>query len=341
MSLLAGSCPSQEDNLGPILLHYEGDVPGAAVLVVQDGKTVLSRTIGLANVQSGEPVTETTNFRLASVTKQFTAAAILILAENGLLSLDESIVDVFPDFPPYGASISVRHLLSHTSGLIDYEDLIPDTATVQVLDQDVLRMMMGQESTYFTPGSAYRYSNGGYAVLAMIVEARSGQSFIDYLEKEVFEPAGMTSTLAFRQGVNSVTNRALGYTVEDDSITLSDQSVTSAVLGDGGIYSSIRDMKAWDDALYTDRVLSAESRDAAMTPATAAEDVSTGYGFGWRIDEYRGRRRVHHTGSTSGFRNVIVRFPDDRFSVIVLTNRRGPSVSSLGDQLTDLYLFND
>jgi CubicO group peptidase (beta-lactamase class C family) len=342
LAILLGGCSSQEDDdPGSLLLDYEGEVPGAAVLVVKDGKVLLSRGVGLANMQTGARVTVQTNFRLASVTKQFTATAILCLVEDRKLTLEENLVDIFLGFPEYGRDITVRHLLTHTSGLIDYENLITESETTQVLDSDVLEMMKAQTSTYFAPGTEYRYSNGAYAVLAMIVEKRSGLSFPEYLHDNIFEPAGMDNTIAFLNGVNVVQNRARGYTVDGTDITDSDQSVTSAVLGDGGIYSSIDDMLAWDSALYSDRVLSAEMRELAVTPATLDDGSTTAYGFGWRIDEYWGRRRVHHTGSTSGFRTVIRRFPDDRFTVVVLTNRREPSVGGLADSLTDLYLFDE
>ncbi len=340
MAILVAACSShEEEDLGSLLLHYEGEVPGAAVLVVSKGKVVLSRTVGLANVEDNVPVTEETNFRLASVTKQFTAAAILRLIESGKLNLSDSLVDIFRDFPPYGADITVHHLLTHTSGLLDYEALIPDTATIQVLDADVLAMMKRQSSTYFPPGTEYRYSNGAYAVLAMIVEERSGRSFPEYLRSEIFAPAGMDHTVAFLESENVVSNRAKGYTIDGTRVIPSDQSLTSAVLGDGGVYSSVADMKAWDDALTANRVMSAEMFDLATTPTTLRDGTTVGYGFGWRIDEYWGRRRIHHTGSTSGFRTVIKRFPDDRFTVVILTNRRDPSVSDLADKLVDLYLL--
>ncbi len=342
MSVLVAGCSSQEeDDLGPLLLHYEGDVPGAAVLVVRGGKVLLSRAVGLADVEAKQPVTQHTNFRLASVSKQFTAAAILKLAESGELDLTNSLTDVFADFPGYGSGITIRHLLTHTSGLISYESLIPDTATLQVHDADVLEMMKSQSTTYFEPGTQYRYSNTGYAVLAMIIEERTGKTFSEYLRDEIFVPTGMTSTVAFRAGENTVGNRAMGYTVEGPRIVPSDQSLTSAVLGDGGVYSSIVDMKAWDDALNTHLVLSEELLELATTPTTLVDGTQVGYGFGWRIDEYWGRRRIHHTGSTSGFRTVIKRFPDDSFTVVVLTNRRDPSVSDLADKLVDLYLLTD
>ncbi|HHM23933.1 MAG TPA: class A beta-lactamase-related serine hydrolase [Bacteroidetes bacterium] len=320
---------------------YTGDVPGASVLIIHDGVHEFVGSYGLADLEKKTPVTAMTNFRLASVTKQFTAMCILQLMEQGKLSLDMTLKDIFPEFPEYGRSITVWNLLTHTSGLIDYEDLIPDTATVQVLDRDVLQMMMQQDSTYFPPGTQFRYSNTGYAVLAMVVEKVSGQSFPDYLEQHIFKPLHMNNTVAYVKGVNEVPYRAYGYAWEDGRFVFKDQSLTSAVLGDGGIYSSVHDLYFWDQALYTDKLVSKSTLQMAFTPAVLASGDTTNYGFGWRIDHYRGHLRYHHTGSTCGFRNVIQRYPDDRFTVIILTNRAEPNVAPLAEKLTDIFLFGD
>jgi len=261
--------------------------------------------------------------------------SVMILHERGKLDYSTTLCQIFPHFPAYGRQITVRHLLQHTSGLIDYEDLIPDSATHQVLDRDVLRMMMTQDSTYFQPGSAFRYSNSGYAVLAQIVEKISGQSFAMFLKANIFVPLGMNGTVAFEEGISTVSNRAFGYSVEKDSVAFSDQSLTSAVLGDGGIYTSIVDLFKWDQALYTERLVSAETLKEAFTPAL------DNYGFGWWIDEYKGHRHIRHYGSTCGFRTAILRFPQETFTVIVLTNRREPDVTSLAEKLTDIFLLAD
>ena len=150
--------------------------PGASVMVIQSGKVLLAKGYGLANLEERIPCGINTNFRLASVTKQFTAMSVLILAERKSLSLDERLTECFPEFPAYGSRITVRHLLTHTSGLIDYEEVIPKGTEVPVLDRDVLRLLMRQDETYFPPGAKYRYSNSAYALLALIVEARSGNT---------------------------------------------------------------------------------------------------------------------------------------------------------------------
>ncbi len=327
------SCSTNRDSkVEQLFADYQGEQPGAAVMVIHKGQPILAKTFGLADLEHLTPVIPQTNFRLASVTKQFTAMAIMILVERGLLDYTTALSAVFPDFPDYGNTVTVKHLLQHTSGLIAYEDLIPDTATIPVLDEDVLTMMMGQDSTYFTPGSDYRYSNSGYAVLVMIIEKLSGLSFAGFLAENIFEPLGMSGTVAYQQGISNVKHRAYGYIVNADSLQFNDQSMTSSVLGDGGIYTSLLDLYKWDQALYTDRLMTRESMERAFQPGL--ED----YGFGWYIDDYQGHNRVYHTGSTCGFRNAYLRYTDDQLSIIILTNRRDPGVLELAEQLSELYL---
>ena len=332
MLVLAGCAVSPERRIEQLFADYTGGNPGAAVGVIRDGRFVFAGGYGLANVETGERVTTATNFRLASITKQFTATAILMLIEQRRLSLDTVLLQVFQDFPAYGDDISIEHLLQHRSGLKDYEPLVPADAETQVRDADVLAMMIAAEDSDFPAGSAYRYSNSGYAVLAMIVEEMSNAGFGEFLERRIFAPLGMDETVAFEDGVNAVRNRAIGYTVDGDGVRWSDQSLYSAVLGDGGVYSSLDDLLLWDQALYRDELISAEMKARMFTPALE------NYGYGWRIDDYRGHYRQHHSGSTSGFRNFIQRFPEDRLTVIVLTNRAGPDVQPLAEAVADLYL---
>jgi CubicO group peptidase (beta-lactamase class C family) len=312
---------------------YQGEgMPGAAVLVVSDGAPILIRTYGLADVDQKIPIRPETNFRLASLTKQFTATCILMLVERGQLSLDATLPEVFEGFPEYGRAIRVRNLLNHTSGLIDYESLIPDDFDGQVSDRDALQSMYEVDHTYFEPGTEYRYSNTGYAMLAVLIENITGTPFADFLKQNIFAPLGMDDTVAYQKGVSTVSNRAFGYTVEDGVVTFSDQSPTSAVLGDGGIYTSVLDYLKWDRALYTEALLPRALLDQMWTAGLGE------YGFGWRVDSVDGHRRLHHDGSTSGFRNYVIRYPDDRMTVLVLTNRRGPDVKPLAEQVAAIYL---
>jgi CubicO group peptidase (beta-lactamase class C family) len=319
--LVLTACSSaQMHTVDTLMQRYTGEVPGAALLVIKDGTAVVRKGYGYADLDNRTPVTPQTNFRLASVTKQFTAAAILLLAEDGKLSLDDSARRWLPTLHAVAEPITIRHLLTHTSGLIDYEDVIPDSMTAQLHDADVLRILADQNRLYFEPGTAYRYSNSAYALLALIVEKASGRSFAQFLKARIFDPLGMTGTVAHEEGISQVAHRAYGYSAASDGWTRTDQSQTSAVLGDGGIYSSIVDLAKWDAALYDERLLRRSSLAAAFTPATTTDDPNTDYGFGWRITG----DTLWHSGETIGFRNVVVRWPRKRMTVVVLTNRNDP-----------------
>jgi CubicO group peptidase (beta-lactamase class C family) len=310
----------QTEAVDALMHRYEGKVPGASLLVVRNGLPVVRRGYGMADLEQGIAATPATNYRLASVTKQFTAASILLLAEDGRLHLDDRVRQWLPSLPHAADTITIRHLLTHTGGLIDYEDIMPPGTTKQLRDADVLRLLEAEDRTYFKPGSNYRYSNGGYAMLALIVEKASGKRFQDFLHERIFLPLGMSHTLAYVQGGPAVDHRAYGYTEAQGTWQRTDQSPTSAVLGDGGIYSSIDDMAKWDAALYDDRLLSDASRKLAFTPATKTDDPTIEYGFGWRITG----ETLWHSGESIGFRNVIVRYPKRHMTVILLTNRNDP-----------------
>lgn len=323
-----------ERQIEALMRDYDGRVPGASVLVIRAGMPALRRSYGLADLEAGVAVTPQTNFRLASVSKQFTATAILLLAEDGALDLDDRARQWLPSLPVATATVTIRHLLTHTSGLVDYEDVMDPATTAQVRDADVLRLLETQDRTYFAPGSDYRYSNSGYALLALIVERASGQRYADFLRGRIFLPLGMGGTVAYEAGISGVAHRAYGYSFVQGAWTRTDQSTTSAVLGDGGIYSSIDDLARWDAALYDERLLRGESLRAAFTPATPTDDPQVRYGFGWRITG----ETLWHSGETIGFRNVIVRYPQQRMSVVVLTNRDDPEPYALARRIAALVL---
>ena len=313
--------------------------PGASVMVIKNGKPIFARGYGFADVEQKIRCGTDTNFRLASVTKQFTAMAVMMLAERKKLSLEERLTDFFPEFPAYGSAITVRHLLSHRSGLIDYEDVIPKGTAIPVLDRDVLRLLMQQAKTYFRPGAKYRYSNSGYAILAQVVEGRSGMPFAQFLKRHIFEPLKMSKTLAYEQGIAAVPNRAFGYSVKSPGFVRTDQSLTSSVLGDGGVYSSVADLCKWDAALYTGKLVSPKLRRLAFTAGPSTEHPETGYGFGWYIGKYRGLKEIWHSGNTIGFTTRIARFPEKRFTVIILTNRNEAELAEMPHKIADMCLF--
>jgi CubicO group peptidase (beta-lactamase class C family) len=315
------------------------NAPGASVMVIHNSKPVFAKGYGLANLETKTPCTTNTNFRLASVTKQFTAMAVMILAERKQLSLDEPLTAFFPECPTYGKSITVRLLLTHTSGLIDYEDEIPAGTTIPVLDQDVLRILTKLDKTYFTPGSQYRYSNSGFALLALIVEVRSGQTFARFLQEDIFEPLKMTNTLSYEAGLSVVPNRAFGHTLKSNVWQRTDQNLTSSVLGDGGVYSSVSDLLKWDQALYKSKLVSEAMLRVAFSPLTPTDKPGRGYGFGWYVTEYRGLKEIFHSGETIGFRTRIARYPEKKFTVIVLANRADAKLEEFPHQIADLVLF--
>jgi CubicO group peptidase (beta-lactamase class C family) len=314
------------------------DGPGASVIVIKDGRVLYKKAYGLADVEGKVRATTRTNYRLASVTKQFTAMSILILAERKQLTLDGRLSDFFPDFPAYGRSITIRQLLSHTSGLIAYEDLIPRGTTVPVKDMDVLHLLKQQTETYFPPGSRFRYSNSGYALLALIVEAVSRVSFAQFLKKNIFQPLGMKNTVALEEGVSTVKDRAYGYTGRSNGYKKTDQSLTSSVLGDGGIYSSVEDLYKWDQALYTTKLVGSDTLKQAFSRSVSI-DGHSGYGFGWYIREHLGLELISHGGDTIGFKTVIERFPEMHFTVIILINRNDGDPSGIARKIADFILF--
>jgi CubicO group peptidase (beta-lactamase class C family) len=328
------------------------NAPGAAALVVHNRSIVFRRGYGVTDLRSKRPIDPQTDFRLASFTKQFTAMCIMLLAHDGKLSYDDHLTGFFPDFPAYGKAITVRNLLNHTSGLPDYEDILmkqypntPEDQIPQIHDAGVLQLLEQQTSGKFPPGSKWEYSNSGYVVLGLIVEKVSGISFGQFLHDRIFAPLKMTSTLAYEKGKNEVPNRACGHTCEKDVCRETDQSPTSATLGDGGIYTSTDDLAKWDRALREHTLLSEEEMRPALTPvqptggpAKSSDGQNVSYGFGWFLDPYKGHRRMFHDGETMGFRTTIQRFPENGLTVIVLANRNDINPEELALKVADLYL---
>lgn len=277
------------------------DAPGAAVLFLADGRTVFQHGYGVTDLRSLRQIDEHTNFRLASVTKQFTATAIMLLVHDGKLSYETNLTDVFPDFPQYGKRITIRNLLNHTSGLPDYESLMPKSAfaDTQIQDAEVLELLKRQTATKFVPGSRWDYSNSGYVVLGEIVARVSGKPFRDFLRERIFAPLKMNQTVAYQKGINAVQDRAFGHSRVRGAWQKTDQSPTSATLGDGGVYSSVADLARWDRALREHALLNESEMQAWTTPvavpvgaAVEPDGSPAAYGFGWFLNSYRGHPRM-------------------------------------------------
>ena len=328
------------------------NAPGAAVLVIRDGRIAFLREYGVTDLRTLNKINAQTNFRLASLTKQFTATAVMLLVRDGKLHYDDHLTDIFPEFPAYGKPITVRNLLNHTSGLRDYEDLMPQPRagmpsdnTAQIHDAGVLKLLEQQTSGKFPAGAKWDYSNSGYAVLAMMVEKVSGEPFGKFLEERIFTPLNMANTIAYEKGKNEVTHRAYGHSRQRNRWRETDQSATSAVLGDGGIYSSLEDLEKWDRALGNHTLLREAEMQPALTPVNPPQGqpyhpdgTPAAYGFGWFLNPYHNHKRMWHYGETVGFRTVIERFPDDKLSIIVLCNRADLNAEQLALKVADLYL---
>jgi CubicO group peptidase (beta-lactamase class C family) len=348
---LSATNPDPAAQIDSLMSGVRSSTPGAAVLVIKDGRHVFEHGYGVTDLRTLHKIDEHTNFRLASVTKQFTAMAIMLLVHDGKLRYDQSLTDIFPEFPAYGETITVRHLLNHTSGLLDYEDLMAkqygntlDDQILQIHDAGVLALLEKIRTTKFPTGTKWEYSNSGYCLLAMVVEKVSGKPFSEFLHERIFAPLQMASTLAYEKGENEVPNRAYGHTPLGSAWRETDQSSTSATLGDGGVYTSLADLVHWDNALQNHTLLSEKEMQPALTavhPSSAPPQENghpVSYGFGWYVDPYRGHPRMWHHGETVGFRTSIQRFPADHLTVVVLCNRADLSAIDLALKVADLYL---
>lgn len=342
------------------------DAPGLAVLVRQDGHTVFEKGYGVRDLRTKVPIDAHTNFRLASFTKQFTAMAIMLLVHDGKLRYEQTLTDIFPEFPDYGKNVTIRNLLTHTGGLPDYEDLMDAAEKAkgspiwspehQIQDAEVLMLLEKESQGKFAPGTSWAYSNSGYVVLGLVVAKVAGQSYPGFLHDRIFAPLHMDHTAVYLKGKNEVANRAYGHSKEGDMLKETDQSPTSATLGDGGIYSNLEDLAKWDDALRNHKLLSTAEMQPALTPASFVSGSPTlwpqaqasddnlhpgkpvSYGFGWFLDPYNGHSRMWHTGGTMGFRTVIERFIADKFTILVLANRTDLDPESLALKCADVLL---
>lgn len=314
------------------------ETQGSAISVRRNKVELFSSFIGLASASSAEAISRQTNFRLASVTKQFTAALILGLVGEKALKLDDRLGDWLLEVPDWAAAVSLKQLLQHTSGLPDYEDLIPEGRSTQITDEEVPSLLHRANGLFFRLGTEFRYSNTGYVLLGLIAAKAAGLSLSEAFRVRLFQPLGMLGTVAYRAGVNEVPHRAHGHTVEGDTCRVTDQSITSATLGDGGVYSSIEDLTRWCAALDAKAVPHWPEVSLAFEPLVLPSGEAVPYGMGWEVRTAFGRRIHSHSGDTMGFRNFIARFPDDGLSVICLTNRSTPIPGQLLDGLLTEFL---
>jgi CubicO group peptidase (beta-lactamase class C family) len=319
------------------------NTPGCGLGVIKDGKLIYARGYGAANLEHDIPNSSTSVFRIGSTSKQFTAATIILLSENNKLSLDDSLDKFFPAFPNYAKSISIRHLLNHTSGIRDYltlADLKGFQEDEYYTDKDVMAWLVNQTELNFAPGEEFVYSNSGYWLLGQIVKQVAQMSLADYAMKNIFKPLGMSQTRFHNDHTKIVKNRASGYMPKNkDEFQIS--MTTLDIIGDGGIFTSIEDIKKWDDAYYGSKVLSKTFWEMMTQQGKLNNKEELDYAAGLFISEYNGLKTISHGGAFVGFRAELLRFPNQQYSVAVFTNRGDANPTSMAYKVADVFLSDE
>ena len=325
--------------------YSQPNSPGCALGVIHRGEFVYRRGYGMANLEHAIPISDESIFRIGSTSKQFTAMAIALLAEQGKLSLEDPLSTYFKSFPEWATQITVSQLVHHTSGIRDYLTLA--YLAGKGSDQDyyttdwVIKLLARQKETNFPPGTQHLYSNSGYLLLAEIVQRVSGMSLKEFSEKEMFGPLNMSHSHFHDDHTHIVPQRAAGYAPADEGYYIS--MTTLDIVGDGGVYTSINDLLLWDQNFYSNRL---GDRGQALieevtTPATLADGRAIDYAFGLSRETYRGKTLISHGGAFVGFRAEMIRFPEQQFSAAILCNRSDASPTTLAMAVADHFLADE
>lgn len=323
---------------------YKPNEPGAAVIVVKDGKVLFRKGYGMANLELGVPVEPDMVFRLGSITKQFTAVAVLMLAEQGKLSLSDEITKFLPDYPTKGHKITVEHLLNHTSGIKSYTSM-PEWLALWRKDTTVKELidLFKDQPMDFAPGEKWSYNNSGYFLLGAIIEKASGQTYQDFVEKNIFAPLGMKHSY-YDNTSRIIPRRVTGYSKGSEGFRNAAYLSMFQPFAAGSLMSSVDDLALWDAALYTDKLVKQESLKRAWTASLLTNKKSAHYGYGWSLSSYEDRALIEHSGGINGFATYAVRVPDQRTYVAILTNRDWMSPGLVGFKIAALTIgkpFND
>lgn len=309
-------------------------IPGLALAIVRDGQILYQKGYGLANLEHGVPVRVETVFQSGSTGKQYTAMAVLMLAEEGKLALDDSIRRHFPDAPAAWQPITIRHLLTHTSGLGDYTE--PIDMRMDHTEEELRKIVFRQKSS-FKPGEKFRYSNLGYVTLGLLIGKVSGKFYGDFLQERIFRPLGMTTARIIDEAA-IVPHRAAGYVwAKGGWRNQGWVSPTFNSTADGSLYLTLADVAKWDGALSGGKLVGKGSYDQAWTPARLNDGSATGYGFGWSVTAMNGHRLIEHGGAWQGFMAMISRYVDDHLTVILFANLIGTPVERLTHAVAGLW----
>jgi CubicO group peptidase (beta-lactamase class C family) len=316
--------------------------PGAAVLVIHRGHPILDKGFGLADVEKKVPISPTTNFDLASCSKQFTALAVMLLADRGKLSFDDDIRKHLPELPVFDQKhpIRIRDLLHHTSGLPDYTSFWKSKYDdfTKLTCEGVVELLKDRKLD-FSPGAKFDYSNTNYAFLPVIVSRVSGKRFGDFMREEVFQPLGMNRTVVFDDMSTVVLERATGYRKRGSKWEKS--SLDGPTCGDGNVFTNLQDLARWDAAITAGKLANAETWKLAFTPGRTSDGKATKYGFGWNIGERQGKPMHNHGGGWAGTRTAITRFPVNQFTIVVLSNNEATSPGRVSNRIADIVLASE
>lgn len=320
--LLALNCAAQQNISAKIDRYLKTEmqrqkIPGVSLAVVRAGKIEILKSYGLANVEHNVPVKPETVFQSGSIGKQFTAAAVMILVEEGKLALDDKITKYFTDAPEAWKNITVRQLLNHTSGLGDYP---PEVDLRRDYTEDEYFAIIKKAPLAFEPGTRWDYSNAGYFTLGALVRKVTGKFYGDFLQERIFKPLGMTTARVISEA-DIIPNRAAGYRLENGILKNQEWvSPSTNTTADGSLYLTILDLAKWDAALYADFPLKQSTLAQIWTPTKLNDGSEKAYGFGWHTEKINGRRFIFHGGAWQGFKSFIGRFPDDKLTIIFFAN---------------------
>lgn len=321
------------------------DSPGFALAIVKDSEIVYKRGYGTADLEHNIPISSISVFDIASTSKQFTAMCIALLARQGELSLDDEVQTYISEMPWYEYPITVRHLIHHTSGLRDYLYLMESAGMRfenDYPDDEIIDLIACQKELNFKPGEKYSYSDSGYLLLGEIVKRVSGKSLAAFAYENIFRPLGMRATHFHDDFTRIVKDRAIGYSPKDEGGFRIEMSILD-VVGDGGVFTTVEDLCLWDRNFYQNR-LGGYGQDLIKeitTPGTLNSDESLDYAFGLVLGQYRGLQTVSHGGSWMGYRSEMLRFPQQRFSAICLSNLGNANPEELARKVADLYLASE
>lgn len=316
----------------------EHNIPGGLVAVASRGRIIHLKTYGMANVELAVPVSDSTVFEIGSISKQFVSAIVMLLMQENKLKLDDPIQKYLSDLPSEWLGVTVRQLLTHTSGIPDYEEIRTyDIYRFRLTPEEIIKIAHSRPMD-FAPGTGWFYSNTGYFLLSMIVERIEGHPLGQVLESRIFGPLLMTQTrMADPEAI--IRHRASGYWVNKAGELINrNPTETSSTLGAGGILSSVYDLTKWDEALYENQLFSDDSKEAMWAHTILPNGDSTGYAFGWNVRQYKGLRRLSHSGQVAGFVANFARFPDEEAAIIVFLNRYRVSSSRLSKAVLHTFM---